>query len=484
MSITSIHKYAVDLNADTLRDTLRTPLAMHNAQAQTFALVITDGGAPATLTGAGCTGYFIRADGYTVTISGTVSGNIAMVTLPAACYAVQGRCKLSVNVTVGSTIHTLLMVEGYADRTRTDAIVDDSHLIPSIDELLAQISAMEAATTAATTATSSANTAASAANTAATRANTAAAAAEDIADLTAQATTLAAGSSATASYANGVLTIGVPTGPQGPKGDMGPAGPTYKQNYLDNTNFATPVNQRGKSSYTSGYTIDRWTVLSGTPTITVGTGGVTFAASGAAQWGQYLSDEAVNALAGKEYTIAVCTTGGIIAVATGTLPATTAAYNGTASQIGSTGVSIGLYRSASGRPYVRISASSGTAALRWAALYAGTFTSSALPDYVGKGYGAELVECVRYYKALNLRGVYYTTIDTKRYFTAAYDFGIAMRAKPTITITGATLAGVGTATSPEVEVHSKNGIAQFSVKSGSPTAGTWCSISGYASADL
>lgn len=149
MSIASIHKYTVDLDADTVRDSLRKPMGMYNAQAQTFALEITQGGKKATITGAGCSGYFVRADGTTVLLSGTVSGNIALVTLSAACYAVAGRCKLSVNLTQGSDIHTLLMVEGYVDTVRTDKVADPESVIPDIDDLLAQISAMDSATTAA-----------------------------------------------------------------------------------------------------------------------------------------------------------------------------------------------------------------------------------------------------------------------------------------------------------------------------------------------
>lgn len=170
-SIASIHKYAVDLTGDTLRVTLRTPLAMHNALAQTFALEVTKERKYHTLTGAGCVGYFIRADGTTVLIDGTVSGNIALVTLPAACYAVQGRCKLSVTLTMGSAIHTLLQVEGYVDTTRTDAAVDPGSVIPSIDDLLAQIAAMKTATTAANEAAAEAGKKATLADTAATAAN-------------------------------------------------------------------------------------------------------------------------------------------------------------------------------------------------------------------------------------------------------------------------------------------------------------------------
>lgn len=91
------------------------------------------------------------------------------------------------------------------------------------------------ANAAATSATEAANSASSAATNAASvqnlynsietakaNANAAAEAAQDAADvienLTATATTLAAGSSATASYSNGVLTLGIPTGATGASG--------------------------------------------------------------------------------------------------------------------------------------------------------------------------------------------------------------------------------------------------------------------------
>ena len=217
-SIASIHKYAVDLTSDTVRDTLRTPLAMHNAQAQTFALEVTREGADVTLTGAVCIGYCIRADGTTVLIDGTVVGNIAMVTLPAACYTVQGRCRLSVNLTMDGVIHTLLQVDGYVDPTRTDTVVDPDHKIPSLSELLEQIAAMESATAAANAAGSSASQAAARAEASASAATQAASKAEVIANLSVQAATLEAGQQASAAYENGTLRLGIPKGADGKDG--------------------------------------------------------------------------------------------------------------------------------------------------------------------------------------------------------------------------------------------------------------------------
>lgn len=99
---------------------------------------VTDGGQAATLSG-NVTGYFMRADGETVIITGTLSGNRASIVLPASAYVVVGQASIVIKVgdtTVGACV-------GYVYRTTTDAIVDPGHVIPSLEELLAQIATMQ-----------------------------------------------------------------------------------------------------------------------------------------------------------------------------------------------------------------------------------------------------------------------------------------------------------------------------------------------------
>lgn len=132
------------------------------------------------LTGAGVTGYFIRADQSTVVISGKVEDNCAVLTLPAACYAKQGRFSLVIKASMGDVIHTILWVEGAVSRSRTDVVLDPESVTPSLEDLLAHIAAMETATT-------NANAAAQAANTAATNATNTANAAAASAQATAEA---------------------------------------------------------------------------------------------------------------------------------------------------------------------------------------------------------------------------------------------------------------------------------------------------------
>ena len=115
---------------------------------------------PVDLTGAGVTGYFIRADQSTVVIDGKVEDNCAVLTLPAACYAKEGRFSLVIKASMGEVIHTILWVEGAVSVSHTSTIIDPGEVVPTLDELLAQIAAMEQATAAATTATETANAAA------------------------------------------------------------------------------------------------------------------------------------------------------------------------------------------------------------------------------------------------------------------------------------------------------------------------------------
>lgn len=158
-----------------LKSDLKKPVTVQKLSGNLFSadnggnligVEVMNNGSPATLTG-GVTGYIIRDDNSTVTVTGTLSGNKASIVLPSSAYVVVG--KVSIVVKVGTT--TVGACVGYVYRTTTDTLVDPGHVIPSIEELLAQIENCRQATTNANTAASSANSAASNANTKATLAD-------------------------------------------------------------------------------------------------------------------------------------------------------------------------------------------------------------------------------------------------------------------------------------------------------------------------
>ena len=251
----------IDLQHATNVKPLTGVLFSADSGANLFGAEIYDHGAPASLTGASCIGYAIRADGSTVTVQGSVTDNKAYILLTGSAYSVPGTLDILIKVTVGSgdnmTKTGVAAWRATVVRSSTDTIVDPGHVIPSLEELLAQIAAMEAGTaaanaaaTAATTAAGNANTKAGLADTAATRADAAAAALEN---MDASASTLTPGSDATAQ----ITTVsghyralfGIP------KGDTGATGPAPQ--------IASTVTTYQESS--SGSTIPSGTWLNAIP---------------------------------------------------------------------------------------------------------------------------------------------------------------------------------------------------------------------------
>ena len=235
-----VFKRRIDVDAEIQMTPLKSLYASGDKDAHIFELSLYRGAEEIDLSGASAQGYFIRADGYTVPITGAISGNIVTLTLSEGCYYVVGNFNLIIKVSIGESRKSVFWGNGYVVRSMTDAIVDEENVIPSLDELLAQISAAESAAKAANQAASAANSAAtsarqaasaadtnasaanSAANAATSAASAASAAATKIDDMTITATGLAAGAAPTAEltevdgHYNIVLGL-----PKGDKGDPG-----------------------------------------------------------------------------------------------------------------------------------------------------------------------------------------------------------------------------------------------------------------------
>lgn len=183
---------------------------------------------------------------------------------------------------------------------------------------------------------------------------------------------------------------------------LGGKAPEYylpPRNLLDNSDFTHPVNQRGKTSYNAvGYTIDRWRVSNQYAIVNVGSGYVEFKASG----GTAIPRQIISTHAdmfGKTYTAAVCTGDGIVRTVSGTL---TAEATGTETTFASgtifTGVTLRLVKSPDlSTISFRIDLSDGRAlALKWAAVYEGSYTEETLPRYSGRE--DEWSACMRYFQ--------------------------------------------------------------------------------------
>ena len=235
-----VFKRRIDVDAEIQMTPLKSLYASGDKNAHIFELSLYRGAEEMDLSGASAQGYFIRADGYTVPITGAISGNVVTLTLSDGCYYIVGNFNLIIKVSIGESRKSVFWGNGYVVRSMTDAIVDEENVIPSLDELLAQISAAEsaakAANQAASAASSAANSAAqaasaadtnasaanSAANAATSAASAASSAATKIDGMTITATGLAAGAAPTAElnvvdgHYNIVLGL-----PKGDKGDPG-----------------------------------------------------------------------------------------------------------------------------------------------------------------------------------------------------------------------------------------------------------------------
>lgn len=177
-----------------------------------------DHGAAAALAGT-VTGYILRADGVTVSVSGVLEGNRAYILLPPAAYAAAGQVQILIRLTEdgeNGAITVLAACTTVVQRSRTEALADPEHVIPSLEQLLAQVSRMEAATDAAAEAIASAD-----------------AAAERLEGLTVSAETLTPGSPAAAQV--GVteghyhIALGLPRGETGEAAIITAVGTAYQQ---------------------------------------------------------------------------------------------------------------------------------------------------------------------------------------------------------------------------------------------------------------
>jgi len=449
-------EYTADILAGIAVTAMPSLFAQGDKLAHTLRIQVKADGQAVALAGWAVTANMIRQDQTTVTITGKVVGNAAEVTLEAACYGQSGGFTLSVALSKDGQLITIFCGRGDVTRTRTDSLVDPGHVIPSIDEIIAQYGLMKTAVQNADEATKRANTAADSADkvaktvqkkldngdfigpqgkTGATgpqgpqgeTGKTGATGPQGPQGKTGETgATGPQGAQGETPYIGengnwfvGELDTGVQAqGVQGPKGEQGPQGATGPQgdtgacvyNLLDNSDFVHPVAQAGVNGAhgATGYAVDRWMRTSGAM-VSQAADGLKIV-SDKTSWTAGIQQRIEAKRFADVMTFAVR---GVFPVAcrlfvyigSGTTNFGTAYFQGDAAERtlvlkltkpdGLTGDEVvNVYISPD-------TESTGTAAVvRWAALYEGEYTAETLPPYVPKGYAAELAECLRYYRRI------------------------------------------------------------------------------------
>lgn len=167
---------------------------------------------------------------------------------------------------------------------------------------------------------------------------------------------------------------------------------TPARNLLDNSNFAEPVNQRGSSSYTKYYTIDRWYINAGTLTVASGSIKLTGATS---EYG--LLVQRLASLADGVYTFAANVDGAIKTLVFEVSGTTTTYIDSSNKKYDGGELAVG-YSTGYKTYNFQLRADTGyTKTFLWAALYEGAYTADTLPPYTPKGFAVEYAECQRYF---------------------------------------------------------------------------------------
>lgn len=114
-----------------------------DGDAHVWEIAINERGQPANLDGYSVSALFVREDKNSIYITGNSSGNIASVTLTQQCYAIAGQLRgimrISKNGNVLSACETFFSVR----EPVPNQYIDPGEIIPSLEELLAQMDALE-----------------------------------------------------------------------------------------------------------------------------------------------------------------------------------------------------------------------------------------------------------------------------------------------------------------------------------------------------
>lgn len=164
MDVYCIVDKTIMLETPTPKMYLAAPLAYDDTKAHAMRVTVqNEDGTAADMTGIGVTAT-MKLDGNNTTvegITGTVSGNVCQVILPAACYAVPGYYVFNMNLTKsGGYNRTVLWVEGIVEKNTSGTIIDPGTAVTNYSTVIANANA---AASAANAAAESANSAASSA---------------------------------------------------------------------------------------------------------------------------------------------------------------------------------------------------------------------------------------------------------------------------------------------------------------------------------
>lgn len=136
----------IELNSGSLhRSFLGHSIGLGDAAANRFGVRVFRDGVAETLSGVTCQGFFRNANGENIALTsyGTIDGNVAYVTLPQACYNVEGVFTLAIKLVGGGVTGTMRIVDGMVDNTNTGSAVAPVGSVPTYQEVLSVYEQMQ-----------------------------------------------------------------------------------------------------------------------------------------------------------------------------------------------------------------------------------------------------------------------------------------------------------------------------------------------------
>ena len=174
------------------------------------------------------------------------------------------------------------------------------------------------------------------------------------------------------------------------------------ENLLDNPWFT--VNQRGQSSYSSAYTVDRWKIGYGDAICNVTNDGITLSSSIlGSNFVQFIEEDFYNKfIAGKNLTVSVLLTDGTIKSATGYAPVNTSYYQNAAFMYITNTCTLTVVGKTGENEQVQLrftEANSDSVSIRAIKLELGSLSTLSMDT--APNYQQELAKCQRYYEKNN-----------------------------------------------------------------------------------
>lgn len=140
-----VHEFYVNLRTGAAYERAKKPLSQGNALADKIVVHVQDCGKDVDLSGMGVSALVVRFDGQTVPLTGTVENGAACITLDKDSYAVPGEARVTVMLSAGEMVQTVLVLLLTIDTSQTSVVVDNG-VIGDLSELLGAIAEMRSAT--------------------------------------------------------------------------------------------------------------------------------------------------------------------------------------------------------------------------------------------------------------------------------------------------------------------------------------------------